>query len=255
MRKSIVSAATLSAVALGTALSLTASAAATTVVSPSDPSWSRMDTAGTGSVSFGSDFGAPAGFGNYALELSTPSNSDKAQYFTGQDAGVSLASIADDISYYTYRSAGQDSQLPSLNIAVDTNGPAVGGFTTLVFEPVYNTEQGTVETGAWQQWNASGPATWWSTHDITGVCAANCFVSLDSIVANNPGATVLGYGVNQGSGNPGLVAAADGLTIAGKTFDFEVTKNDCKGDGWETNFAAGTYKNQGECVSHFAAGK
>jgi hypothetical protein len=32
------------------------------------------------------------------------------------------------------------------------------------------------------------------------------------------------------------------------------TKDQCKGGGWQTNFPAGTFKNQGDCVSFFATG-
>jgi hypothetical protein len=32
------------------------------------------------------------------------------------------------------------------------------------------------------------------------------------------------------------------------------TKDACKNGGWQTNFPAGTFKNQGDCVSFFATG-
>jgi hypothetical protein len=32
------------------------------------------------------------------------------------------------------------------------------------------------------------------------------------------------------------------------------TKDQCKNGGWQTNFPAGTFKNQGDCVSFFATG-
>src|SRR3712207_6864205 len=58
--------------------------------------------------------------------------------------GTALADV-DDIAYNTYRTAGSAQQVAALNLQVDYNGAAAGGFTTLVFEPVYNTNQGPVD--------------------------------------------------------------------------------------------------------------
>jgi hypothetical protein len=117
----------------------------------------------------------------------------------------------------------------ALNIQVDYNGPADGGFTTLVYEPVYNTDQGVVASNIWQNWDAynGGNGIWWSSRAIPGVCAFNCFVAWSDILDANTNATILGgFGVNQGSGNPGLMTAVDALTIGyggdTTTYDFDV---------------------------------
>lgn len=78
-------------------------------------------------------------------------------------------------------------------------------------------------------------------------------------------AIIGGSGVNQGSGNPGLDAAADALAIgvAGSTvtYDFEPyrvveSKDDCKNRGWEDVRRSDGYpfKNQGDCVGFVASG-
>ncbi len=178
----------------------------------------------------------PAGVGS--LELGTPTGADKVFLFNYDHFGKNLSTVS-TISYNTYRSAGNLQQVTALNMQVDFNGPAAGGFTTLVFEPVYNTDQGAVVSGQWQDWTATGNGVWWSTQPINGQCAgatATCDKTWDEIVANNPDATILAFGLNQGSGNPTLVVANDALTIGFGTnvitYDFEPDADaDCVADG------------------------
>jgi hypothetical protein len=206
----------------------------------------------------------PRGVGS--LQLTTPTGADKVYAFNYDHVGTSLADI-DAMRYATYRESGASpNQVPALNIEVDYNGAAAGGYTVLVFEPVYNTTQGTVEDGEWQPWNAyaGGNAVWWSSRSIPGVCAFDCFVTWNTIVANNPDAVIGGgFGVNQGSGNPALVANTDALSIGVDgdvtTYDFEPTltpgtKDGCKKGGWQT-FNTPKFKNQGDCVSYAAKGR
>jgi hypothetical protein len=149
-----------------------------------------------------------------------------------------------------------------MNIEVDYNGPnVVGGYTSLVFEPVYNPTEGAIQSGVWQTWSGI-PGIWWSTRPINGCATPPCYQSWSDIVAANPDATILGgFGVNQGSGSGGLIAATDALTIAAAgsrwTYNFEpfrtpTTKDDCKNGGWENLRAAdgSSFKNQGQCVSY-----
>ena len=166
--------------------------------------------------------------GTGSFQISTPTGDDKGWLFNYDHVGTALSDI-DAISYRTYRSAGSASQVTSLNIEVDYNGPsAPGGYTTLVFEPVYNTNQGAVVNDTWQNWDAyaGGNAIWWSSRAIPGVCASNCFVSWNTIVGSNSDASILGgFGINQGSGNGGLLTAVDALTLGyggnSVTYNFE----------------------------------
>jgi hypothetical protein len=228
-------------------------------------------TRGTGTGDFVTGPGTPpSGVGS--LKLTTPDDNAKAYLFNYDHVGTALSSI-NAISYSTYRDASSTAnpvQVPALNLEVDFNGPNVaGGFTTLVFEPVYNTNQGAVIPGQWQNWDAfaNGTAVWWSTRDIPGVCAFNCFVTWNQILADNPNAVILGgFGINQGGGNPGLIAAADTLTLGYGdtcvTYDFEPyrvasTKDDCKAGSWNSfKRADGTgFKNQGQCIQYVNTGK
>lgn len=211
----------------------------------------------------------PSGVGS--LETITPTGADKVFLFNYDHVGTALADI-DKMSYATYRTTGASpNQVPAINIQVDINGGTLntGEFTTLVFEPVYNTNQGAIVDGVWQTWDAysGGNAIWWSSRAIPGVCASSCFVTWNTILASNPNATIVGgFGINQGSGNPALTASSDVLTIGSDgecvTYDFEpyrvaTTKDDCKNGGYNTvkDAEGNSFKNQGQCIQYVNNGK
>ena len=222
--------------------------------------------AGDGAFRSGPDT-PPAPIGS--VEFTTPGGNDKAYLFNYDYISTPLSAI-DAIEYATYRTAGSLQQVTSLNIEVDFNGPDVtGGFTTLVFEPVYNTSQGPVISGQWQTWDAfnGGAAVWWSTKTIPGVCSFDCFVSWNTILASNPAAVILGgFGLNQGGGNATLVAAVDTLAIGVSgdttTYNFEPfivaqTEEQCMNNGWQVVKRAdgSSFKNQGDCIQYVNTGK
>lgn len=270
------------ALALGVA-ALPAQAATTEVVTESDVTRQAENTPPTDNWVLYTRAGTPATAGVFvdgpatpplgggSLQLTTATGAEKVFLFNFDHVGTDLGDV-DDISYSTYRTAGNLQQVAALNLQVDFNGPDVaGGFTTLVFEPVYNTAQGAVVSGEWQDWDADGSGIWWSTQPINGVCAFTCYVPWEDIVAANPDAFILGgVGVNQGSGNPGLVSNVDAFTFDESTYDFErirdldgdgiedtappTDKDQCKKGGW-ASFNNPSFKNQGQCVSYVAASK
>lgn len=209
----------------------------------------------------------PSGVGSF--ETVTPTGADKVTLFNYDHVGTPLADI-DKLGYATYRDSGAvANQVPAINIQVDVNGAAPGGFTTLVFEPVYNTNQGAIVEDTWQTWDAyaGGQAIWWSSNPIPSAPNRDTFVSWDTIVAANPNAVIIGgFGVNQGSGNPALTASSDVLSIGydGEcvTYDFEpyevaTDKETCKNGGWKTLRRAdgSTFKNQGDCIQYVNTNK
>lgn len=217
---------------------------------PTKP-WVIYTRAG-GSAAFRLGPGSPP-LGAGSLQLSTPTSSDKVYAFNYEHIGQRLADVS-AIGYSTYQeSATVGVQVPSINIEIDKNGGSFqpGDYATLVFEPVYNTDQGAVVPGTWQTWDAynSGNARWWSTKPLAGgICAFSCYATWSQIIAANPDATILGgFGVNQGTGNPGLIADVDALTLNSTTYDFEPSRSDCKKGGWEAD-GDGEYRNQGDCV-------
>ncbi len=204
----------------------------------------------------------PLGSGSF--EMNTPLATDKGTLFNYDHVGTRLADI-NTIGYSTYRDPASTApavQLPSVNIEVDFNGPGVaGGYTSLVFEPVYNPDQGAIQAGVWQTWSGI-PGIWWSTRPINGCAVSPCYQSWSDIVAANPDATILGgFGVNQGSGSGGLIAATDALKLGVNgerwTYNFEVfrtplTKDDCKDGGWQNVRASdgSSFRNQGQCIKY-----
>jgi hypothetical protein len=213
----------------------------------------------------------PAGVGSF--ETVTPTSADKATLFNYDHIGTELADIT-SLGYSTYQSSVSPTtpfQVPSINIEVDINGGTLnaGEFTTLVFEPVYNTVQGPVVANTWQTWDAynGGNAIWWSSRAIPGVCARDCFVTWNQIIAANPNATIVGgFGINQGSGNPALTASSDALNIGSNgdciTYNFDpyrvvTTKDQCKNGGYNNVKRAdgSSFKNQGDCIQYVNTGK
>ncbi len=212
----------------------------------------------------------PLGVGSF--EMTTVLVTDKGTLFNYDHVGTQLADIS-AISYATYRepaSTADPVQLPSINIQIDKNGGAfVPGvdFATLVYEPIYNVPAGSIHSGEWQTWNTI-PGVWWTTRTINGPGGPGtclpvvCYITWADIVRYNPGATILGgFGINQGSGSTGLIAATDALSISANgdtwTYNFEPfrspsSKDDCKNGGWqEMKTADGSpFKNQGQCIKY-----
>ena len=186
--------------------------------------------------------------GDGSFQVSTPGSNDKGTLFNFDHTGTALSSI-DAISYSTYQVApnpAEGRQLPSLNIQVDFNGSDVGGFTTLVYEPVYNDAAQPIVGGEWQTWNAY-TGRWWSSNPINGLPNRDTFLDWATIVSLNPDAVIVGgVGINQGSGNAGLVGAADALTLGyggnSVTYDFEDTTCQFTPDGNTLNL-------DGDCVT------
>jgi hypothetical protein len=173
--------------------------------------------------------------GSGSLELSTVDGNAKQQHLSRREAGTPLASV-NAMKYSTYRKTGNAQQVAAINLEVDINGPATGGFTTLIFEPVYNTGQGTVTSNIWQTWDAynGGNAIWWSSNAIAGAPNRDTFVPWSTIVTQNPDAVVLGFAPNQGGGNENLTTDVDAMEFgagADKTiYNFELVA-DGDGDG------------------------
>lgn len=195
--------------------------------------YTRAGTPATAGVFVTGPAASPAGSGSF--QTTTTTGSEKVFLFNFDHVGKTLGEI-DDISYSTYRTAGSGQQVTSLNVVIDFNGPDVaGGFSTLVFEPVYNTAQGAVANDVWQTWTADGSGRWWSTQPINGQPAGAIIANMrtwDQIVENNPDATILGgVGLNQGSGNGGLVTSSDAFLFDETLYDFEFDiDGDCVAD-------------------------
>ena len=244
-------------------------AAATVVTSDNlGVDWAITDQRAGSTAEFAAGPGLPV-LGTGSFQTTMQDGVGKVTLFTQNHVGTALADIG-ALGIATYRSSASTSSpglVPSLNIEVDFVGDGTG-FTTLVFEPIYTHGVGALASDTWQMWDAylNGAAIWWSTKDIPGVCAFDCFVSWADIVASNPNAKISGgFGTNVGSGWNGVSSmAADGLTINGTTYDLEpgapligppASSDECKNGGWQQFNTPRVFKNQGDCIQFVQTGK
>lgn len=223
--------------------------------------------AGTGTFMVGPGV-APEGVGS--MEFNTPGANDKAYLYNYDYVGSAIADLA-ALRYQTYRSAAPGAAVVSLNVQIDINGGVLnpGEFRTLVWEPYINPGQGAIVNNIWQTWDAlnGGAGMWWVSGAALPTCGQATPCTWATILATIPSATVLGLGLNQGSGNPGTISAFDQLVVGfganpTTTYDFEpwvtATARDlCKKDGWQTVRRAdgSSFKNQGDCVSYVQTGR
>jgi hypothetical protein len=246
-------------VAVLAAMTMTAFAATTVVVTPTNTQgWSTADTRPGGTVNFVADASAPGGSG--ALQLTTDATTAaKAQFLHA--ANTALADV-NELSYYTKQnSALFAGGAPSYQVVVFLTGTA--GFSTLVFEPYQNPAQGPVVPTVWQQWDVDA-GLFWSTRTVVcpngtvaGTPGGPATYTLSAIQTLCPNAVVTGFGVNIGTFNPGYDVETDLVNFDGTTYDFELTnepenRDECKNGGWQnlTDGAGQPFSNQGQCVSY-----
>ena len=162
------------------ALAASASADTNVVVSPAGLGpWQSVvsDTHGNfvtdtdATVSWGvNPPGAPLGTGSVTLDTGTDHGDSAPQLVDQALAGTQLAALK-TLSYSTLGSliAGPtlQGQLPYLVLTLDTNGDGVED-DSIVFEPIYQhgyrpdlLDQGPIQVGVWQNWNALAGG-WWS---------------------------------------------------------------------------------------------
>jgi hypothetical protein len=233
----------------------------TVVVTPANQQgWSTADTRAGGTVTFVSDPSSP--FPPAALQLTTDATTTaKAQYLHAANTPLSAVTEA---GYYTKNMSVSPIADPSYQLVMCLNGTTTCGFTTLVFEPYQNPQQGTIVANVWQQWDvASG--LFWSTHTIScsngtvlGSSGGPAIYTIGQINSLCPNAVVIGFGVNIGSNNPSYMVRTDGFNFNGTTYDFQLTntpssKDQCKDGGFAnlTDAQGNAFTNQGQCVSFF----
>jgi hypothetical protein len=233
-----------------------AAADSTEVVTPADLAggdWYTADTRGTGNGQFENGPATPP-LGAGSFELTTPDGDAKVQLFTDAHDGVELATI-DGIGYSTYLDVPTPPgvAMAALNLRVDTdNNGSPDAY--MVYEPYQDLGNPAIQGDTWQDWDAyrGGAAKWWLNTGGGIGCNQSNPCTWSHIVANIPGISIeegtscgnLTYpkpvcpgsaGINQGSGNPGVVSNADAfyVSVAGDevTYDFELTPPDGDGDG------------------------
>lgn len=202
-----------------------------------------LSTTGTGTGSFVPGPAKPP-LGKGSFQLTTSGSPDSVTMFNAKSNGTPLPAIT-AMGYYTFRaptSTNPAVQVPSYQVPVQTTL----GFTTLVWEPVYNPTQGPVTPGVWQKWDPynGGNGIWWSSRAIPGVCAQTCYVPWNVIVAANPTATIFGVGFKAGSGWAGAFTGnvdAFSLGVSGRTttYNFEPAASQCGKDDAKVDDSTG----------------
>jgi hypothetical protein len=242
------------AVVLGLIFAASASADTTVTVSPSglgpwqsvvSDSHGNFVTDTDATVSWGiNPPGAPAGTGSVTLDTGT-NHGDSAPQIVDQGlAGIQLAAIK-TLSYSTLGTliAGPNlqGQLPYIVLTLDTNNDGLED-DSIVFEPIYQhgyrsdiPDQGAIQVGAWQRWDAAAGG-WWSFSGTLGGASPGFGVkTLSEIVAAAPSARIVqaettppaGLRIVIGVRNvpDHLVGSVDALTLdtgaGATTYDFE----------------------------------
>jgi hypothetical protein len=183
------------------------------------------------------------------------------------DTNTPLANVT-QLSYYTKQNSGPPHADPAYQLVMCLNGVtatgcAAMGFTTLVFEPYQNPQQGPIAPSVWQDWDVYN-GLFWSTRTVT--CSNGAVLmapggpatyTISQIKTYCPNAVVIGYGVNIGTFNPLYDVNTDLFNFNGTIYDFELyqvvrNKDECKNGGWRTlTREDGTpFRNQGDCVSY-----
>jgi hypothetical protein len=188
--------------------------------------------------------GAPLGTGSVTLDTGTNHGDAAAQLVDQAIAGTQLAAIK-QLSYSTLGTliAGPSGvgQLPYLMLTLDTNNDGAED-DTIVFEPLYQhgyrsdiPDQGAIQTGVWQQWNAAAGGWWSVSGKLAGATPGFGVKTLPQILAASPDARIVqantipqgGLRVVIGVRNTPdhLVGSVDALSIdtgtGVTTYDFE----------------------------------
>jgi hypothetical protein len=168
-----------------------------------------------------------ANVGRGYLRLTTPTKDDHVQVFSQALTNHRLSEITDlEFEIYIEKvGTGNDQVAPSINIPIYPNKANVP-FSSLVWEPTY-TGVGVVKPGQWQKWTPSASKGWWATRTTLDgtkpneLGFINYAATFDQVRDMLPDAVVLGVGLNQGTGSPGLIAGADQLKVNDTTYDFD----------------------------------
>jgi hypothetical protein len=218
------------------AFSGTANAAAMTISVPNDFVHRLSDTRATGHYEV-------VGTGLHIWTEGSTSTDKVAEYVA---TSTPLSDATDTALNYTAYSGNTP---PGAQLVVDfgRDGTADG---ILVGEPIYG--------GDWWLSNGSEQFVKDGAPSHEGGSGSVNHGTLQQWVAAFPDATVKAFGFSLGSGVLGD-GVLNSITFAGDTYTFaesagRTSKDHCKDGGWATSTNP-VFKNQGDCVSHFAAGK
>ncbi len=221
--------------------SSTSTFAATITVTPGNmDGWAFHATDGAGTVGLGTGTGQlvngpatpPLGTGSANFNLTSGSNGDESVQLRNSDwAGTRLDAIT-ELSYSTYATVNNGSQLPFLNLYINYTGGTTRD-DRLWFEPVYssatagngnpNPAQGPVALNTWQFWNAL-TGMWYSDSttpnanqfpaDLNG--PGDHAITFAQFIAAHPNAVLIN---DPGQGGLGGIRIASGFSSPGDRYN------------------------------------
>jgi hypothetical protein len=144
--------------------------------------------------------GAPLGTGSVTLDTGTNHGDSAPQLVDQALAGTQLAALK-TLSYSTLGTliAGPNlaGQLPYLVLTLDTNGDGLED-DSIVFEPLYQhgyrndiLDQGAIQTGIWQNWDAVHGGWWSFSGKLAGASPGFGVKTLPEILAAAPSARIV----------------------------------------------------------------
>lgn len=219
-------------VALAVGMAVPAFAADATLTT-GDLNWS--ETRSTGHYEFVSD----------GLHIWTEGNTSTDKVAGYVATSTPLTEVGEPTLSYT-ANAGTIPPSSQLVVDFDGNGSTDG---ILVGEPTFYGND-------WWASNSSAQFVKDGAPSHTGGSGSTNHGTLDQWRAAFPTANVTAFGFSLGSGVYGDYLLRS-MTFAGDTYTFGVAlagAGECKNGGWATSTAP-VFTNQGDCVSHFAAGK
>ena len=224
-------------IALVLGMGAPAVAANATIEVPSDFDPALSDTRATGHYEV-------VGSGLRVWTEGATSTDKVAEYV---DTSTPLAGVGEPSLSYT----ANDGTIPpgfQLVVDFDANGSPDG---ILIGEP-------TSYGNDWWASNGSSQFVKDGAPSHTGGSGSANHGTLDQWRAAFPDANVLAFGFSLGSGVKGDYVI-DSIDFAGDTYTFSEavvpsSKDECKKGGWATSTSP-VFKNQGDCVSHFASGR
>ena len=191
------------------------------------PRGTNPDPADNGVVEFTDAPDAP--LGTRALRLRTDTGRNVSAVIPLPVEGMKLSDVT-TASFWTYVESRYQGQLDvNLKLAVlgaDVRDSATG-FTTFVFGPENNRDQGSDVLSLWQRWNAAD-GRWWSSKALNnGTCndsadPATGWCYLRNLDPRTRNATItsarLEIGQNSGGGWPGSSMLIDGFAFSANNF-------------------------------------
>jgi hypothetical protein len=206
---------------------------------------------GTGYQLFGAaDYVSPGNNSNRAVKLTAEAS---GQGFSGVSFGVPAGLAINDLTQLStdyHFAAGSSCGVGTPRFGIQLAGHAGTIFVYIGPPPNYTG----CPTGVWSNTaNLLAPASLVDSSQVGGAF----YEPWATTQARLSGANVSAVFVVSDTGGGPQTVTVDNTNVNGISYDYEFeSKEDCKKGGWKNfTFAPGPFKNQGQCVSHFAKEK